>query len=64
MASAAMGLALFVWLSLLGGQNKYITLIGGVGIGVAVYAAALWLLKVPEFRTIARRIKGKLAAKG
>lgn len=63
-ASAAMGLALFVWLSLLGGQNKYITLIGGVGIGVAVYAAALWLLKVPEFRTIARRIKGKLAAKG
>ena len=63
-ASAAMGLALFVWLFLTGGQSKYITLIGGVGIGVAVYAAALWLLKVPEFRAIVRRIKGKLAAKG
>jgi len=63
-ASTAMGLALFAWMSLFGDINKFLVLAVGVALGVLVYGAMLWLLKVPEASTIVRRVKGKLAQKG
>jgi putative peptidoglycan lipid II flippase len=63
-ASMVMGLALFSWMFLFGDMNKFLVLAIGVALGVVVYAAMLWLLKVPEADTILRRIKGKLAQKG
>lgn len=63
-ASAVMGLALFAWMSFFGDFNKFLVLVVGVGLGIAVYGVMLWLLKVPEAGSIVRRIKGKLAQKG
>ena len=63
-ASTAMGLVLFAWMSLFGELNKFMVLAVGVALGVLVYGAMLWLLKVPEASTIVRRVKGKLAQKG
>lgn len=63
-ASTVMGLVLFAWMSFFGNYNKFLVLVVGVVLGVAVYAGMLWLLKVPEVGAIMRRIKGKLAQKG
>jgi len=63
-ASTVMGLALYAWMSLFGGINKFLALAIGVVLGVMVYAMMLWLLKVPEFGSIIWRVKGKLAQKG
>jgi len=35
-----------------------------VAVGLLVYAAVLWLLKVPELQTIIQRVKCKLAENG
>ncbi|MEL7626847.1 MAG: murein biosynthesis integral membrane protein MurJ [Anaerolineaceae bacterium] len=64
LASAGMGLALFGWMMVFGDRNKYIVLVGGVALGLLVYAVVLWLLKVPELQSIIFRIKCKLAQKG
>ncbi len=63
-ASTVMGLVLFALMSFFGNYNKFLVLVVGVVLGVAVYAGMLWLLKVPEVGAIMRRIKGKLAQKG
>ena len=47
-----------------GQRNQLIVLALGAGLGALVYFAMLWLLKVPELRSVIARIKGKLAAKG
>jgi putative peptidoglycan lipid II flippase len=62
--STAMGLVLFGWMTLFGNVNKFLVLLGGVVLGVFVYAVMLWLLKVPELDAILLKIKGKLAEKG
>ena len=62
--SLAMGLTLYGWMAIFGGRNKYLVLMGGVGVGLLVYAAVLWLLKVPELQTIIQRVKCKLAENG
>jgi len=63
-ASTVMGLAVFAWMSWSGSLNKFLVLAVGVVVGVVVYAAMLWLLKVPEAGAIVRQIKGRLAQKG
>ena len=63
-ASTVMGLVLFALMSFFGNYNKFLVLVVGVVLGVAVYAGMLWLLKVPEAAAIVRRVKGKLAQKG
>jgi len=62
--SLAMGLTLCGWMAIFGGRNKYLVLMGGVAVGLLVYAAVLWLLKVPELQTIIQRVKCKLAENG
>lgn len=62
--SLAMGLTLHGWMAIFGGRNKYLVLMGGVAVGLLVYAAVLWLLKVPELQTIIQRVKCKLAENG
>ena len=64
LGSAAMGLALFAWLAIFGDRSKYLVLAGGVVVGLLTYVVLLWVLKVPEFRSILSKIKGKLASKG
>lgn len=63
-ASAVMGAVMVGWMALFGGWNKFLVLAGGVGLGTVVYAAMMWLLKVPEVRAVVWRVKGKLAEKG
>jgi len=63
-ASGVMGSALFAWMTLFGNRNKFLVLAIGVVLGLGVYALMLWLLKVPEARELARRVKSKLAQKG
>ncbi len=64
LGSAGMGLALFAWLSLFGQHSKYLVLAGGMVVGLLTYFVILWVLKVPELRSILLRIKWKLASKG
>jgi putative peptidoglycan lipid II flippase len=64
LGSAVMGLGLFGWLALAGEQSKYVVLAGGVVIGLIVYAGMLGLLKVPELRSILKKLKCKMAEKG
>ena len=63
-ASTVMGLAVSAWMSWSGSLNKFLVLAVGMVVGVVVYAAMLWLLKVPEAGAIVRQIKGRLAQKG
>ncbi len=64
LASAVMGLALLGWGLVFFERNKYMVLAGGVAVGLLVYAGMLGLLKVPELRSILKKLKGKLAEKG
>lgn len=63
-ASGVMSAVLFGWMRVFGQRNQLIVLALGAGLGALVYFAMLWLLKVPELRSVIARIKGKLAAKG
>jgi len=63
LASAVMGGVLLLWLNIFGARNKFLVLIGGLVIGVLVYALMIWLLKVPEFQGIVNRLKAMLKRK-
>lgn len=63
LASAVMGGALLLWMNFFGARNKYLVLIGGIGLGVLVYALMIWLLKLPEFQAIVNRLKAMLKRK-
>jgi len=60
-ASAVMGLSLLGWNFLFVERSKYLVLTGGVTLGLFVYAVMLGLLKVPELRSILKKLKAKLA---
>jgi hypothetical protein len=59
-----MGLSLLAWNFLFIERSKYVVLAGGVTLGLFVYAIMLGLLKVPELRSILKKLKAKLAEKG
>jgi len=63
-ASAVMGLSLLAWNFLFIERSKYVVLAGGVTLGLFVYAIMLGLLKVPELRSVLKKLKSKLAEKG
>ena len=63
LASLVMGGVLLLWLNFFGARNKFLVLIGGLGLGVLVYALMIWLLKVPELQGIVNRLKGMLKRK-
>jgi len=64
LGSAAMGLALLAWLALFGEHSKYLVLAGGMAVGLLTYFFVIWVLKVPELRSVLLKIKWKLASKG
>ena len=63
LASAVMGSVLLLWINFFGARNKFLVLIGGLGLGVLVYTLMIWLLKVPEFQVIINRLKAMLKRK-
>jgi putative peptidoglycan lipid II flippase len=52
LASLAMSLALWAWLSLAGEQPAWLLVAGGLVLGGAVYALAVWLVRLPEARGV------------
>lgn len=61
--SALMGAALLAWNSLLPQLNNLLFLLGGMGIGVLVYAFALVLMKVPELASVLGALRQRLNAR-
>nr|HPL82209.1 lipid II flippase MurJ [Anaerolineaceae bacterium] len=64
LASAVMAGVIWAWMRLMIGQSKYLVLLGGGVLGLLAYGLMIWLLKVPELRTIITRIKQKLGEAG
>lgn len=58
-----MGAALLAWNSLLPQLNNLLFLLGGMGIGVLVYAFALVLMKVPELASVLGALRQRLNAR-
>jgi len=48
LAAGAMGAAVWAWLALVPGWPNWVLILGGLTLGVAIYAAGLWILRVPE----------------
>jgi putative peptidoglycan lipid II flippase len=60
MAALLMGLSIWFWMSLAGGQPAWLVGIGGVLIGGLVYALVIFLLKVPEMKSILGVLKRRI----
>ncbi len=60
-ASLGMTIILVVWMQVFGSLNRWVVALGGVAIGAIAYAAAVWMLKVPEIKiltyAVSRRLK-------
>lgn len=63
LASLVMGGMLLLWIEFFGTRNKFLVLVGGLGLGVLVYVLMIWLLKVPEFQSIVNRLNAMLKRK-
>lgn len=60
-ASLGMGLVIWVWLSRAGDMPVWLTLTGGVALGLGVYALGMWLLKVSELRELRQALARRFA---
>ncbi|MCW5873240.1 MAG: murein biosynthesis integral membrane protein MurJ [Anaerolineales bacterium] len=60
LASAAMLAALWGWLGASSAQPLWLQAAGGVAIGALVYAAAAWLLRVPELAGVLAQMRNRL----
>jgi len=49
MSGAVMG-----WIALLGSTSRLVALLGALALGLAVYVGVIWILKVPELKSILR----------
>ncbi len=58
--SAIMGLAVYGFITFVPLSSRVLSLIGGVVIGVIVYAMVLWLLRVPEFQSAKKALLARL----
>lgn len=63
LASLVMGGMLLLWIEFFGTRNKFLVLVGGLGLGVLVYVLMIWLFKVPEFQSIVNRLNAMLKRK-
>lgn len=63
LASLVMGGMLLLWIEFFGTRNKFLVLVGGLGLGVLVYVLMIWLLKVSEFQSIVNRLNAMLKRK-
>jgi len=59
-ASLIMGTAVYGFITYLPLNSRLLSLIGGVVIGVIVYALVLWLLRVPEFTSVQKAVLARL----
>jgi putative peptidoglycan lipid II flippase len=60
LASAIMGAAVYGFITLVPLNLQVLSLIGGVVVGVIVYASVLWLLRVPEVKTAQKALLARL----
>jgi len=63
LAAFGMALALAAWMQMAGISNPWITGLGGVAIGGAVYGLGVILLKVPEIRSVTGWLKRRMPGK-
>ena len=59
-SAGVMATALFFWIDFNHGRNNIFITIVGAGIGVLIYFALIWLLRVPELSALLQTIKAKL----
>lgn len=60
LAGGIMGLALWGWLSLTRAQSVWLVALGGMLVGVGVYALMVILLRVPEVKSVYEGLKRRL----
>jgi putative peptidoglycan lipid II flippase len=60
LAAAGMAAALALWLRFAAGLGRWAFIPGAVALGGVVYALGIWLLRVPEIRSLARAVTVRL----
>ncbi|MFZ3071144.1 MAG: murein biosynthesis integral membrane protein MurJ, partial [Anaerolineaceae bacterium] len=61
--TAVMGATVLTWMKWLQGGSRVVILVGGLALGVGVYVLMMWLMKVPELRSVMAAVKRKLRKK-
>ena len=62
-AALGMALALYIWLGYSRLFSDWVILLGGLVIGILIYALLVWLLRVDEFQAVIRAIRLRLSSK-
>jgi putative peptidoglycan lipid II flippase len=62
-AALGMALALYLWLGYSSNFSDWVILLGGLVIGILIYALLIWLLRVGEFQAVIRAIRLRLSIK-
>ena len=62
-AALGMALALYIWLGYSRLFSDWVILLGGLVIGILIYALLIWLLRVDEFQAVIRAIRLRLSSK-
>ncbi|NLN69174.1 MAG: murein biosynthesis integral membrane protein MurJ [Chloroflexi bacterium] len=55
-----MAAVLVGWRGLVGGRSRLLELFGALGVGMLVYVGLLWVTKMPELRSIAEALLGRI----
>ncbi|MGV8049959.1 MAG: murein biosynthesis integral membrane protein MurJ [Anaerolineaceae bacterium] len=58
--TAVMGATVYAWVTFMLGGSRVVILLVGVVLGVGVYGLMMWLLRVPELRSIIAALRSKL----
>jgi peptidoglycan biosynthesis protein MviN/MurJ (putative lipid II flippase) len=61
LATLAMGLCLWAWLTWTQGRTVWLVVSGGIVVGVVVFAASIALLGVSEFKIVLGAVKRRFA---
>jgi len=57
--TALMAAVVFGWQALVGARSNFLTVLGGLGFGLAIYIGLLWVLKVSELRGMVQVIRNR-----
>ena len=63
LGTALMSAVVVGWQRLMAAQSNVVILFGALGLGVAVYGALMWALKMPELMGMVRALVGKIRRK-
>jgi len=63
LGTLAMALVLLSWLALTAAQGEALRLVGGAVLGVAIYAAVMLALRVPEIRSVLLALRARFEKK-